>query len=202
MKQFVLNLLLLLLGVVTGVSLARWPWSSRAPTESSVLTIDRLRPLAELTTLALDVADVQETRIEGHVGGISAVLLVKGEVRIATDLGKARLEKVDGAQKTAILVLDPPAVSTATLDQDHTRLYAVTEQGLWLITPGDRLYDEVVNRAFDQAQHAIADAGNRQEMLDKARRQAEIVLQGFFSALGWQVSTRWSDDTLGHGESQ
>jgi hypothetical protein len=32
--------------------------------------------------LAVDVADVQQTAIQGHVGGICAVLLVKGEVRI------------------------------------------------------------------------------------------------------------------------
>jgi len=60
---------------------------------------------------------------------ISAVLLVKGEVRIATDLGQARFESVDGANKAAVLILDPPTVSTAAIDHVRTRLFAVTEQG-------------------------------------------------------------------------
>jgi len=53
---------------------------------------------------------------------------------------------------------------------------------------GNWLYDEVVNRAFAQAQHAIADAGSQPELLEKARRQTEIVLHGFFGALGWTVN--------------
>jgi len=204
MKKIVLCSLLFLLGMLTGL----WrsgcgPISfSHSGPEPVVLTIDRLRQLAELTTLAVDVADIQQTSIEGHVGGISAVLLVKGEVRITTDLGRARFESVDSANKAAVLILDPPTVSTATIDHDQTRLFAVTEQGLWLITPGNWLYDEVVTRAFAQAQHALADAGNRPELLDRARQQTETVLQGFFGALGWRVGIRWSDQNSSHTERQ
>jgi hypothetical protein len=96
-----------------------------------------------------------------------------------------------------VLILAPPTVSTAVIDHDHTRLFAVTEQGLWLITPGNRLNEEVVNRAFANAQHAIADAGNQPGLLGKARHQSEIVLQGFFGAMGWEVNIRWSDDISG-----
>jgi hypothetical protein len=169
---------------------------SLSHSEPAVLTIDCLRQLAELTTLAVEVVDIQQTSIEGHTGGITAILLVKGEVRISTDLDRAKFESVDGANKAAVLILAPPTVSTAAIDHDHTRLFAVTEQGLWLITPGNWLYDEVVNRAFAEAQHAIADVGDQPELLNQARRQTEIVLQGFFSALGWHVTIQWSDKAV------
>ena len=202
MKQIILCLLLFLLGIMICLWRAgRGPisLSSSAPLPT-VFTIDRLCRLAELTTLAMDVSDIQQTTIQGYVGGICAVLLVKGEVRITTDLGRARFESMDEANKTAVLILDPPVVTTASLDFNHTSLFAVTKQGLWQITPGNQLYEEVVNRAFAQAQHAVADAGNQPELLDKARRQTETVLQGFFGALGWEVSIRWADETAGHTE--
>jgi hypothetical protein len=199
-----LCLLLFLLGMATGLWRAgRGPISlSHSVPLPAVLTIDRLRQLAELTTLAVDVSEIQQTAIQGYVGGICAVLLVKGEVRITTDLSQARFESVDDTNKTASLILDPPVVSTASLDFDHTSLFAVSEQGLWQITPGNQLYDKVVNRAFAQAQHAVADAGNQPDLLNKARHKTETVLQGFFSALGWKVSIRWSDEASSQAERQ
>jgi hypothetical protein len=203
-KQIVFCLAFFLLGVATDLRRSSQGnmLVSRSGSEPGVLMINHLRQLAELTTLAVDLTDIQQTSINGHVGGISAVLLVKGEALITTDLGRARFESIDSANKKAVLILAPPTVSTAEIDHDHSRLFAVTEQGLWLITPGNRLNEEVVNRAFANAQHAIADAGNQPELLAKARHQTEIVLQGFFGALGWEVNIRWSDENSKQTERQ
>lgn len=154
-------------------------------------TLDRIRELSELVTLQVDVADVQQTRIDGHVGGICAILVVKGDAQVGVDLSAARLEKVDATARTAVLVLPEPSVSRPRLDHDRSHLFAVRQDGLWAITPGDGLYDRVTDRAWTEAQRTVARTAAEAKILERARRHAEQVLRTWSTAAGWDLTVRW-----------
>ena len=141
--------------------------------------------------MTVDIADVQETRIDGYVGAIGAILIVKGDVQIGIDLSAARFERVDPIARTLELVLPEPVVSRPRLDHDRSHLYAVRQEGLWMITPGDRVYARVTDRAWEAAQRTLAQAASNGESLDRSRHHAEQVLRTWFGAIGWNVTFRW-----------
>ena len=156
------------------------------------VSIEQVQALSSLVTARVDVADVTETSIEGRTGGMHAALLVKGDFLLGTDLSQARFESVDGAARTAVLVLPQPRVTSARLDHDRTRVFAITASGLWQLTPDDgRASAAVVNRAYQDAQRQVEGACNDPSLLERARRQAESVLRAFFAAAGWQLHVRW-----------
>ena len=154
-------------------------------------TLDRIQELSELITLTVDVADVQQTRIDGRVGGIGAVLVVKGDVQVGVDLSSARFEQVDPVARTARLVLPQPRVNRPRLDHTRSHLFAVREEGLWAIVPGDHLYDRVTDQAWAQAQRTVVQAASEETILARSRHHAQQVLHTWFSAVGWEVSVSW-----------
>jgi hypothetical protein len=154
-------------------------------------TLEQIRELSELVTVTVDVADVQQTRIDGHVGGICAVLVVKGDVQVGVDLSAARFENIDASGKTAVLMLPEPTVSRPRLDHDRSHLFAVRQDGLWAITPGDHMYDRVTDRAWTEAQHTVVQAASDGKILERSRRHADEVLHTWFGAIGWEVTIQW-----------
>jgi hypothetical protein len=149
--------------------------------------------LAQLLTLRIEVADVLVTRIDGVTGGVQVAMIVKGDVALAIDLSLARFDQVDRAHCTALLLLPPPQASCARVDHDRSRLFALTADGLWAITPGTRDYLAVVDKAMAQAQDLVASAARNNEADTRARRHAEIVLSTFFHSIGWEVQVHWTD---------
>jgi hypothetical protein len=164
------------------------------PTSSNTgLTVERVQALSVLTTLKVDVADAVVTELRGHAGGTKAALIVRGDYAIGVDLSAARLTDVDQQARTAVLTLPPPRVQYVRLDHERTRLLGVWSSGLWTITPGGGDADvAALNAAYRDAQRLVAAAAGEQDVLGRAKRQAEQVLGTFFTALGWTVEVRWS----------
>jgi hypothetical protein len=158
-------------------------------------SIERMSELSQLLTLRIDVADVLVTRIEGITGGVQVAMLVKGDVALGIDLSQGRFDHVDHTHCTAVLILPPPQASCARVDHNRSRLFALTSDGLWLITPGTRDYLAVVDKAMSQAQDLIASAAQNNEADQRARGHAEILLTTFFHSIGWDVNIRWSDES-------
>lgn len=154
-------------------------------------TIERLREMSELVTLTVDVADVQETRIDGHVGAISALLIVKGDVQVGVDLAGGRLEQIDNDAHRAVLVLPEPSASRPRLDHERSRLYALRQVGLWQITPGDRMYGKVTDQAWLEAQQTVARVGAERKILEHSRRRTEQIVNIYAAAIGWTIEVRW-----------
>lgn len=154
-------------------------------------TVEMMTHLSELTTLRVDVADVQVTRLDGMTGSVEAAVLVKGDFTIETDLSVARIEQVNASARTAVVILPYPQPSPPRLDHARSRLVFVQETGLWKVLPGDEAYVAVTNAAFIDAQRLIGGAGGRTEQTDAARHQAEQVIHTFFTGLGWQIRVRW-----------
>ena len=155
-------------------------------------TIEQVRKLAMLTVTKVDVADVQETTIQGYLGGTQALMLIKGDVQISLDLSRARFESKDEPHRTAVLVLPQPQVTSPRLDHDKTKLFECSPHGLWLIVPTDAGRTAVINHAYQHAQQLIADAGDNPKLVEQARRNAEGTLKTFFDAAGWMVTIRWN----------
>jgi hypothetical protein len=156
------------------------------------LALEQVRTLSSLVTLRAQVADVQVTDVHGLSGGITAVLLVKGELSLATDLSQARFESMDEQDHTAVLVLSPPQLLSPHADPAGTKLVGVWRYGLWEVVPGEKPEAAVVNRAYAQAQKLIEAAGKDPVLEQQAKAQAEAALGRFFEALGWKVRVRWA----------
>ena len=154
-------------------------------------TIEQVRKLSMLTVTKVDVADVQETTIQGYLGGTQALMLIKGDVLISVDLAQARFESKDEQHRTAVLVLPQPQVTSPRLDQEKTRLFAISKQGLWLIVPADPSQTAVVNQAYLHAQQVVAQAGSDPRLIEQSRQNTEEAIKGFFGATGWTVKVRW-----------
>jgi hypothetical protein len=152
--------------------------------------------LASLTVLQAEVADVQVSRWRGYTGGAAAVLLVRGDVTLATDLSRARFVATDPALRKVVLLLPPPRASAPRIDHERTRVACVCEYGLWRVAP-DRPCDaaaaRMLDQAYQEAQAIVASAGQDPSLDARARLQAEAVLATFFRSLGWTVTVRWSD---------
>jgi hypothetical protein len=201
--KFTRTLVILLIGSAlgwTGAMACRPP----IPTDGihTGPSIERMSELSQLLTLQIDVADVLVSRIDGMTGGVQLAMLVKGDVALGIDLSQARFDKIDNAHCTAVLILPPPQASCARVDHDRSRLFELTSDGLWAITPGTRDYIAVVDKAMAAAQDLVASAARDNDADERARRHAEVLLGAFFHSIGWLVNIRWSDETSSHTEPQ
>ena len=161
-------------------------------------TLQQIQRLSNLVTMKVDVADVQVTEVGGYTGGQKAILLVKGDILLGVDLSQARLESVDSGSRTAVLVLPGPGVHSPRLDQERTRLFTVTSQGLWRLVPGDAGQTAVVNDAYKHAQKVVAEAASEAGLVDQCRRNTQSAVESFFNAASWRVDVKWSDNEGGH----
>jgi hypothetical protein len=156
-------------------------------------TIEQVQQLSELVTLKVDVADIRVTEVKGYLGGSKAAILVKGDVRLGVDLKQAKFQAIDQSNKTAVLILPEPQVSSPRLDHARTRLFASKDEGLWQIVPGDSAQTAVLNKAYREAQEVVAGAAQDHGLVEQAKKQAEKVLTTFFDAMGWKVAVRWRE---------
>jgi hypothetical protein len=189
-----------ILGLVAASIAAGWilgTWQSNGETmitSHTGPTIEQVQALSCLVTTRVDVADVVETHLEGYTGGMKAVLLIKGDFLLGVDLSQAKFESVNNGARTAELVLPQPRVTSPRLDHDKSKVFAVSQSGLWQIAPGGgQISGEVVDQGYRDAQRFVAGACDDPSFIARSRQQAEQVLGAFFRTMGWQVAVRWKD---------
>ena len=169
-----------------------WRSGSDAKSYRAGLTIEQVQALSCLVTTRVEVADVQETRLDGYTGSVKAALLLRGDFLLGVDLSQAKFESVNETARTATLILPQPQVTSPRLDHERTRVFAVLQTGLWQIAlGGGQTSGEVVDRAYRDTQRFVAAAADDPAMIGRSRQQAESVLAAFFKATGWKVSVRW-----------
>jgi hypothetical protein len=172
------------------------PTSSKpdpAPQTQASPTIEQVRQLSALVTTKVEVADVQETEIKGVTGGVKAAILVKGDLLLTIDLEQARFESVDTHAKAAVLILPQPKVMSPRLDHEKTRVFGLSESGLWVLVPGDAADVALLNQAYREAQEVVAGVGHDPKLVQQAKSQAESVLASYFEAIGWRMKILWVD---------
>lgn len=187
---------MIVMALLIGIGLLLWlPWHKPTTglTDSHAgITIEQVQALSMLVTTRVEVADVQEVRLSGYTGSTHVAVLVKGDLLLGTDLGSAKLDNVNQEKRTATLILPKPAVRSPRLDHQRTRVFNISETGLWLIAPGGNDVSALVlERAYALGQRHVAKAGHDRGLIERSKRQAEQVLATFFGVLGWQVEVRW-----------
>ena len=201
MSRAIGNLVLLLLAVAIGFLLHRVifppnPWGISGnvthASQTAGPTIEQVQKLANLVALRVPISDVQTSRLDkGFTGGIEVALAVHGEVEIATDLSKARVEALDGEKKTAVIVLPAPALQRPRLDHEKTRVLEFRRTGLWSFVLGQAGEEKLTTEAMARAQEVLAQAAQKPELIEQAREHTATILREFFRATGWDVAVRW-----------
>lgn len=154
-------------------------------------TIEQIRGWASLVTTRVSVADVVTAEVSGFGGSITAVLVIKGDARIAIDLDQAVLERVNATDRSVLLVLPQPCCESASVDHDRSRIFAVQRHGLWLLMRRDEASQQAVDAAFASAQQAIVRAGDAPAVIAKARQHAEEIIGHLLGQTGWSAQIRW-----------
>jgi Protein of unknown function (DUF4230) len=133
--KWVQMLVLILASLAVGWAAGSWPGTRLRDVDAvslqSGITLQQVQALSSLITAKVPVADVHETTLSGRTGGLTVVMLIKGDFLLGTDLSRVRFESVDRAARTAVLVLPQPTVTSPRLDQDRTRLFGLFPTGLW-----------------------------------------------------------------------
>jgi hypothetical protein len=197
--RMIIRLFLAAVLIVTGFALGWWIHGWRPAEDPKLIcstdsgpTLEQIETLSKLTTLKASVADALVTQLRGKTGGITAVLVIHGDVTLGVDLSKASFGSVDARSRTATLVLPTPRIQSVSLDQEKTKVVALCENGLWIIAPrGEDADAAVANLAYREAQRILARAAKDPDLIERARRQTEEIVTVFFAAIYWVIQVRW-----------
>ena len=156
-------------------------------------TLEKIQELTVLVAQRVTVSDIVETRINGRTGGIRAVVLVQGDVLVGVDLQQARIVSRDDGGRRLVVELPGPAVSSPRVDHAHTQIYSIDQWGLWCLVPGGGGQAAVADRAFRDAQGAVARAGADSAIMVQAKDRTQRIIASFGRALGWDIELRWRE---------
>jgi hypothetical protein len=147
-------------------------------------TIEQIHQLAELVTAKVTIADARETNLSGYLGGVKAILVVRGDALLGPDLSQAKIVSCDRAKRVMVIELPRPHLISYRLDHSATKLVSLSHDGLWVIVPGDAGRTAVLNRAYVEAERAVAAAAVTPETINDAAEHAEQALAAFFGSGG------------------
>ena len=153
--------------------------------EVGIVVVDELQELAELTTVEM----VETTTIErGDDHGILNIalgdrlyLFAAARIGAGVDLGELGEDSISVNQATGTVTIEVPRAEIfyAYLDSDST---TVLDRDTGLLTKGDDPLESATRVEAERILRAQAiDAG----ILERAQSQAESVLTGFFTSMGY-----------------
>ena len=120
------------------------------------------------------------------------MLVVRGDALLGPDLSQAKIVSCDQT-RVMVIELPRPRVISYRLDHSATRLACLSHDGLWMIVPGDAGRTAVLNRAYAEAEQAVAEAADTTNTIEQAAEHAQHALAAFFGTGGWTVRVRWAD---------
>lgn len=162
----------------------------RAPATRIVSTgprIEDVRRLARLAVLRVRVADI----IEGTTAGAHGLVIVKGDADIAIDLDRIEIVDRDDERRTATVAIPLPRPDRPRVDQSQTRVYELRKVGLAVFNPFADPRADLLHDCMRAAQQAIEQAVQGDDLVARAREQAESLLTAFYRELGWSVTIQW-----------
>jgi hypothetical protein len=179
--------------IVLVVLAALWLYNAKQPSQPQIVslgpTVEQAQKLSELVTLRIYIADVLIGCDEQWIGNVEAAFLIKGDALISVDLAQMQVAK-DLDKKTAVLTLPKPRILSARVDHERSRVWDMRKGCLVF---GDDRAKAVYQSGFLHAQRLVEQVAGQDEWIDKARSQAEAILKGFYSALGWAIEIKWKD---------
>ncbi len=195
-STLVLAFVIVALGVVLGVALARFGSSlpllgpifgeARTETTTSPVVVEGVRDLNQLATVRWteSVVVTKETdggALEQNLTGEKLVLVATGEVEAGVDLSSLGKDDVRVEDEQVEINLPEPEILDSSLDEEKTRLYD-RDQGLLRLRPDDALVEEARADAEDEILAAARENG----ILDTAENNAEDAIRAFVTTLGFE----------------
>lgn len=157
------------------------PWAKAPPPPPPLAVV---QSLSELATARIHISD----SIEGENAHYRGKWALHGEVMLGVDLSKAAYRRVDSVNRKAVLELPQPHLLSSKVDHDRSEeLYVKAISFMALTSDPKVLRDEV----WKQADRKIERLGQEPGYMERAKVQAERVLQELFNGVGWAVSVEW-----------
>ena len=192
----VLALVIVVLGVVLGVGLARFgsllpivgPLLAEKPprTTTGPVVVEGIQELDQLATVRW-TESVPVTRETGGdildrlFSGEKVIVMATGKVEAGVDLGDIDKDQVSVNGDSVTIDLPEPEILSASLDEERTRVYDRDFSPL-----NFRPDDDLVEEARLQAVEKITDAARENEILDTAEHNAEESVRAFVTTLGFE----------------
>jgi Protein of unknown function (DUF4230) len=192
----VLALVIVVLGVVLGVGLARFgsllpivgPLLAEKPprTTTGPVVVEGIQELDQLATVRW-TESVPVTRETGGdildrlFSGEKVIVMATGKVEAGVDLGDITKDDVSVGGDSVTIDLPQPEILSASLDEEKTRVYDRDFSPL-NVRPDDQLVEE----ARLQAIQKIKGAARENEILDTAENNAEDSVRAFVTTLGFE----------------
>ena len=185
------TLIVILLVLILGLTLANVRPPAATTTPSPAPALERVREVAEVSILEVDVSAITIARIDGYTGGVRCCLIATGAARIGADLERATLHSIDHAAGTLVVALPEPTVLSVRIDPTASRVYSVDRNGLWIALPFATREGQVTARAWAAAESKLHEAADRSGLIARARRRAATLVKTAIEPLGWSVTIDW-----------
>lgn len=143
-----------------------------------------IQTMSELATTRVHLSDV----ITGKNHHWEGKWLLHGELILGVDLGKASYAQSNPEAKEAVLRLPPPHLISSKVDHDRSEELSMQSRS-WMSFSSDPklLRDEVWKKADGKLQRLAEEPGYG----ERAKVQAERVIQDLFGGVGWKVRFEW-----------
>lgn len=171
-----------------------------APVYRTAPTVEKLRSLAELVSLQVQVTDILTVDQDGWLSGYKGAWLIAGDALWTTDLEQARLQDIStpSGHPRVRIELPRPRVQWARLDHERTRTYDLRSKS-WIPLRG--VSNEVRDEALRRAQQLVERTATHEKYRRQAERKTEETLARFFVGenftceVVWQPTPATSHDT-------
>jgi hypothetical protein len=165
-----------------------------------LITFAKMGHLVSLRVNYADVVDITENRTipwtDWHLPltGTRVLLIARGDCSVATDLKSAIYQAVDTENRRVVVALPTPEAFQPRLNhspEGGTTVYAITNEGIERLIPGDSNRRKAIDKAMSLAQQKVEQACATPDAISSAKSSAEEVLVSTFNGIGWNASIAW-----------
>ena len=187
---------------VIGAGVALWMKKEALP--PPLISFERMGHLVSLKVSYSDVIEFTESRSleipwlqwELPYAGTKVLLIARGDCSFATDLRLAGYQAIDSSNRKVSIVLPTPVafqsrLNHASSSEGGTRIYAISNQGVEAIIPGNENRTKAIESALALGQQRVQETCSKQDAIVVAKSNAETILTASFNAIGWNAAIAW-----------
>jgi hypothetical protein len=152
-------------------------------------TVEEIESLTELVTNRIYVSDI----LKGTNKDYEGIWAINGDALITIDLSKATIIDKNEEAKTATITLPLPRVVSARVDHERTKSGGIKGLRFAPLRNTDNRA-KIVDDAMQEAQAVIEKAASRPEIIENAKKQAELNIEVLYLKVGWNVTVKWQSD--------
>ena len=179
-------------------------WMKKEALAPPLISFERMGHLVSLKVNYSDVVEFTESRTleipwlqwELPYAGTKVLLIAKGDCSFATDLRLASYQAIDAPNRRVSIVLQAPVafhprLNHASSSEGGTRIYAISNQGVEALIPGNGNRAKAIQSAMALGQQRIEESCLNQDAIMAAKSNAETILAASFNAIGWNAAIVW-----------